>query len=363
MIGRAAGAPIVLAPSWLIAAVVLTVVFAPTVQARAPHLGAVTYVVALLFVVLLFASVLVHEIAHGLVARARGQQVHEFVLTLWGGHTSFGGAAASPATSALVAVVGPLANVLLAGAFWVVGQGVPAASLTGLVLFAGAFANAFVAVFNLIPGLPLDGGRILEAGVWAATGRRHTGTVAAGWVGRAVAVGVLAWAVLLPLVEGYSPDIVTVVWSALIGAFLWSGASAAIRAGHSQRAVGDLTVARVGHPAVGVAVGATLAQASTAAASAGVGEVVVLSPDGRPAAYVDTTAAASVPPDAAGSTPVTAVCVPVPVGAVVDAGLAGEALLDAVAAVARLSPVLVAMHHGRVVALVRTTDVAKAIRS
>ena len=91
MIGRAVGAPIILAPSWLIAAVVLTLIFAPTIRARA-DLGPLVYVVALAFVVLLFASVLVHELAHGLMARARGQQPREFVLTLWGGHTAFGGA-------------------------------------------------------------------------------------------------------------------------------------------------------------------------------------------------------------------------------------------------------------------------------
>ena len=93
VIGRVAGAPIILAPSWLLAAVVLTFLFAPTVRSWSPDLGGRVYVVAAVFVVLLFASVLVHELAHGLVARARGQQPREFVLTLWGGHTTFGVAA------------------------------------------------------------------------------------------------------------------------------------------------------------------------------------------------------------------------------------------------------------------------------
>ena len=204
------------------------------------------YVVALGFVVLLFASVLVHELAHGLMARARGQQPREFVLTLWGGHTAFGGATPTPASSALIAVVGPIANLLLAAGFLAVAQGVETNSLVGLLVWSGCLTNAFVGLFNLVPGLPLDGGFLLEAAVWAVTKNRHTGTVAAGWVGRVVAVGVFAWALVLPLVQGRQPEIYDVVWAALIGAFLWSGASAAVRGGRTQKAVGLITVASVG---------------------------------------------------------------------------------------------------------------------
>lgn len=363
MIGRAVGAPIIVAPNWLIAAVVLTLIFAPTVRARADHLGALVYVVALAFVVLLFASVLVHELAHGLMARARGQQPREFVLTLLGGHTAFGGATPTPASSALIAVVGPLANLVLAAGFLAVAQGVEVNSLVGLLVWSGCLTNAFVGLFNLIPGLPLDGGFLLEAAVWAATKNRHTGTVAAGWVGRVVAVGVFAWALLLPLVLGRQPEIYNVVWGALIGAFLWSGASAAVRGGRTQKAVGLVTVASVGRPATGVGHTESLAHAGALAAAAGAEEVVILSPDGRPAAYVDRAAAASVPADAAGTTPVTAVAVPLPGGAVVDGLLTGQELVAAVGRATEHSPVVVAVVDGRVVGLIRAMDVVAAIRS
>ena len=98
MIGRVAGAPVVLSPSFLLAAIVLTAAFTPSVQS-ATGLGTGAYVVAAVFVVLLFGSVFCHELAHGLVGRARGQQPTAFVLTLWGGHTSFGGAAATPGST------------------------------------------------------------------------------------------------------------------------------------------------------------------------------------------------------------------------------------------------------------------------
>lgn len=363
VLGHVAGAPVVVARSWLLAAVVLTLVFAPSVSTWTGGGGAVPYLVALVFVVLLFASVLVHELAHGLVARARGQQPHAFVLTLWGGHTTFGGAAATPGTSALVAVVGPVANLLLAVAFLLVADHVvPGGTLLQTVLRAGALANGFVGLFNLVPGLPLDGGRILEAAVWAASGDRHRGTVAAGWTGRVVAVAVLLVPLVRPFLAGVTPDLGTVAWSALIGAFLWSGASAAVRAGRTGRAVEGLTLERVGRPVVVVGTQASLAQARATAAAADVAEVVVLAPDGRPAAFVDSQAAARVPAELAGTTNVVAVSTPLPVGAVVDGALRGDALLRALSAASAHGPVVAALVEGRVVALVRTSDVVEALR-
>jgi len=368
VIGRAAGAPIILAPSWLLAALALTLLFAPTVRNRIGDVGAGVYLVALVFVVLLFASVLVHELAHGLVAKARGQQPQEFVLTLWGGHTSFGGAAPTPATSALVAVVGPLANLVLAALFLAAARSVdpPAVGepgITSLLLYSGAIANGFVGLFNLVPGLPLDGGRVLEAIVWAVTKNRHTGTVVAGWCGRVVAVGVFAWALVLPLVQGYQPNVGDVLWAALIGAFLWTGASGAVRGGRTQKAVDQVSFATVGRRAATVGHADSVAHAWAVAAAAGADEVVVLAPDGRPAAYVDRAAAASVPAEQAGTTPVTAVAVPLPVGAVVDASLTGSALVAAVGQATRIAPVVAATLDGRVVGLIRATDVIAAIRS
>ncbi|MFS0699281.1 site-2 protease family protein [Cellulomonas sp. 179-A 4D5 NHS] len=362
VVGRAAGAPVVVTPSWLLAAVVLTAAFAPTIQARAPQLGGLTWVVAGGFVVMLFVSVFVHELAHGFVARARGQVVREFALTLWGGHTAFGGAAPTPATSALVAVVGPLANVAIAAVCWVAAQAVPSSGLLGMLLWAGAFSNGFVAVFNLVPGLPLDGGRVLEALVWRLTGDRHTGTVAAGWAGRVVAVGVLAWALALPLLDGTRPSLFTVGWAGLVGAFLWSGASGAIREGRTGRRLDLVTVESVGLPATVVPAGATLADADRARSAAGVDDVVLVSPEGRPEAYVDRAAAAGVPSERRAATPVAAVAVVLPPGAVVDGTLRGAELVGAVGHATRLSPVLAVVADGRVTALVRATDVVAALR-
>ncbi|MCR6689883.1 site-2 protease family protein [Cellulomonas sp.] len=365
VIGRVAGAPVVLAPSWLLAVAVMTVLSASSVRVITGLEGASTYVVALAFVLLLFASVFLHELAHGLVARARGQQPQEFVLTLWGGHTAFGGAAPTPATTALVAVAGPAVNLALAGLFWgalaagLVPDGTVAAALVG----SGAVANGFVGLFNLLPGLPLDGGRLLEAAVWRVTGSRYAGTVAAGWAGRGFAVLLFAAAVVAPRVLDVSFGLADAVWGALIAGFLWIGASGALTSARAQRNVDGVSVASVGRPAVVVGHESSLAHAMAVAAAAHAPEVVVLSPDGRPAAYVDREAAASVPAHAAGTTSVGVVSVALPVGAEVDGTLVGEPLLRELSRTTRLSPVVAALVDGRVVAVVRATDVVAAIRA
>jgi hypothetical protein len=166
-----------------------------------------------------------------------------------------------------------------------------------------------------------------------------------------------------PLAAGRSPSLVTVAWAMLIGAFLFSGASSAVKAGRQTRAVDALSVSVVGRPAVGVAFDVSVLDAGLAAQRAGVQDVVVLAPDGRPAAYVDPSAATAVPPDQVAVTGVQAVAVPLPYGAVVDASLTGAALLRAVSQAAGGSPVVVATDAGRVVALLHTADLLAALRS
>ncbi|MBU5424135.1 peptidase M50 [Cellulomonas hominis] len=363
VVGRVAGAPVILTPSSLLMVALIALVFAPTVRARAPWLGTgSTYVVALVIGVLLLVSILVHELAHGLTARSRGLHVQEYALTLIGGHTAYGGRV-TPLSSGLVAVAGPLANLVLAVLFTLLARAVDPFGVAATVLVAAAYANGFVGLFNLVPGLPLDGGQVLESVVWGATKDRRRGTTVAGWAGRVVAVGFVAWVLLVPLLSGARPDLVAVAWGALVGAFLWSGAGQAIKAARTSRAVDALAVSTVGVRAVGVPATAVLAEADAARGRAGADAVVLLSPDGRPAAYVDPQAANGVPVHERAHVPLTAVSVTLPAGAVVDASLRGVALVQAVAATSRFAPVMAALQDGQVVALVRSADVAAALRS
>jgi Zn-dependent protease len=370
VIGRVAGAPVIVTRSWFLAAVVLTLLFVPNVQTVAPGLGAGAYVVAFVFVLLLFGSVFLHEVAHALVARARGQKVTELAVTLWGGHTAYTGGLGRPLDGFLVAVVGPLTNLALAAGFWFAFQASPVMNVPTLLLWAGAASNAFVGAFNLLPGLPLDGGQILESLVWAVTGRRTTGTIVAGWVGRVVAVGVLLWALALPLVQGTAPNITTVVWSALIGAFLWAGAGAAITNGRRREAVAGLSAAALAAPAVPVPIGSTVADALSARATAGVGDpapapyrVVVVGHDQVPIAVLDDDAVATVPVAAQNVTQVDAVAVPFVPGSAVHPGMSGTDLLNHLAQTSRGARLVPVVDDGRVTGVLDLADVARAVRA
>ncbi|SFB27623.1 site-2 protease family protein [Cellulomonas marina] len=363
VLGRVAGAPVVLAPSSVVAALVLAVVFLPVVGSQFPGLGVGAYGIALVFTVLLFASVLVHELAHGFVARSRGQQPHEFVLTLWGGHTSFGGASPTPLTSALVAVAGPAANLVLAGVGFAGASLVAPGGVADLLLWGLGVANAFVALFNLLPGLPLDGGRVVEAAVWGAVHDRSTGTRVAAWAGVVLAVGVPVWVLGGPLLRGERPSLLGAVWSCLLGAHLFQGARDALAADRWERRRDALRLEAVVRPAVTVPAGASVAHAVGTAAAAGAGEIVVLDEAGRPVGRVRRPDALAVPPAAAATTPVSAVTAALPAGAAVDGRLAGPALMRALVAACEHSDVAVAVVDGRVVGLVSAVDVVAHLRA
>ena len=249
-LGRILGVPVWLAPSWFIVAAIVIVLFEPNV-AQASDVGRpATYLVAGAFVLLLLVSVLVHELAHAMSARALAMPVDKIVLTLWGGHTQFADEAPTPGRSATVAVAGPLANAFLAGVGMLLLTQLDGGGVIRLLAVALVATNAFVAVFNLAPGLPLDGGRVVEAGVWALTGRRWRGTVVAGWCGRIVAVLVVFWALGWPVLQGRSPGPFSLVWSLMIALMLWQGASSAVAVGRMHAGAEHLDLGRFIVPAV-----------------------------------------------------------------------------------------------------------------
>ncbi|WP_188837641.1 site-2 protease family protein [Flexivirga endophytica] len=283
-LGTLRGVPVYIGRTWPIIAVVIIATFGPQIADAYPELGGTAYFVAFLYTLLLLLSVVAHEAAHALVGQWRGYHVRRIVADLWGGHTAYDTDDSSPMSSALVAVVGPLANAVLAAAGWLALQVVADdRDVARLLIGAFIYTNAFVAVFNLLPGMPLDGGFILDAVVWRITGSRSAGLLVAGWCGRVLAVLLIAWAVVLPLVRGETPDTFYVLWSVLIAGFLWFGASGAIARARSGRLFARVRVRDVLRPMVLAPDAAPVAQLPQDA------DVVVIDRQGVPWGVITVT--------------------------------------------------------------------------
>jgi Zn-dependent protease len=357
-VGRVAGVPVHVSQSWLLIAGLVTFLFGGQL---APVLGATAgYLVALGYAGALFVAVLVHEAAHAVAARAVGLPPTHIVITFWGGHTQFESEATSAGRSVVVAVVGPLANGVLAALAWVLAGTLEGSGVAGRLLLAFCITNLFLAVFNLLPGLPLDGGRVLEALVWRVTGSRSTGTLVAGWAGRVVAVLAVLYA-LLPLLQGRGLRLFTVVWAALIGAMLWSAAGQAIAGARIRSRAERVRLPAMMTPAVAVPAGTSLASLAGSLAGraekagGGVPAVVLIDDDGSVLGVLDPAAAQAVPPGRLHEVQVEQVSRRHHPSAVLDVRLTGDALITALQQ-ARAGDAVV-LDEGRVVGVLPVDEV------
>jgi Zn-dependent protease len=197
-LGRVAGIDVGIHYTWLFAfALIAWSLAAGFFPSTAPNLGTPTYwLLGIAAALALFASVLVHEFSHSLVALARGLRVHSITLFIFGGVSTIAGEAERALDEFLIAVVGPLSSFVLAGVFWLIGQ-VPGLDGTPLGAFVGYLAsvNLILGLFNLVPGFPLDGGRVLRSIVWATTGSMRRATQVASYVGQAFGFLLIFWGV------------------------------------------------------------------------------------------------------------------------------------------------------------------------
>ena len=225
-LGKIAGIEISIHVSWLLIVVLLTWTLA---TGWFPDLykgwSTLTYwIVSLLATLLLFASVLAHELAHSLVARARGLPVKSITLLIFGGVSNIEQEPKKPGVEFQMAFVGPLTSLLLGGVSYLlllaIGRGTsPLSAILGYL----AVTNVLLGIFNLVPAFPLDGGRVLRSIVWKISGNVRTATRVATFAGQGIAY-------LLIFVGFYlvfGGDIIDGVWFGLIGWFLLSGAQSA----------------------------------------------------------------------------------------------------------------------------------------
>jgi Zn-dependent protease len=190
---------------------------------------------------LLFASVLVHEFSHSLVARALGMRVRDITLFIFGGVSNIGGEAISARNEFLISIVGPLTSLALASIFWLAAQSIggttvvdllfgSARGLRGMTPLAAilnylASVNLLLGVFNLVPAFPLDGGRVFRSILWGTTHRFDRATRIAALVGQGFGFLMIG----LGLVRIFFGDVAGGVWTIFIGWFLAQAAGAAQR--------------------------------------------------------------------------------------------------------------------------------------
>lgn len=338
VLGSVRGTPVILANSWFFIAGVTVLIFGPQLQAIYPDLGLRAYGVAFAYALLLLVSVFIHELAHAVASKMFGWTTHKIVLNLWGGHTEFDFSKATPGKALVVAFAGPVANFVLAGLgallrLVLVDGATPGPVSLGMaivLLLTNIFiwANLLIGLFNVLPGLPLDGGRLVESIVWKSTGSQEKGTIAAGWAGRVIVVLIVAVALGGPYVQGTTPDLTTTFIVVLLAGFLWMGASASIKGAAIRLRLPEINAGTLAVPAVSASSQCSVAQLWTLRGEYPQQPIVLFGEDGRPSAVVDENALAHVPPQAAALTPATSVARALSQGAYVPNVAAGSELVS-----------------------------------
>lgn len=224
-LGRIAGIEIAIHYTWLFAVILITWSLARSFFPQFyPGWSLTTYwVTGILAALFLFLSVLLHELAHSRVAIARGLPVQGITLFIFGGVSNIKSEPKRPKVEFVMAIVGPLTSMALAGIFWglQLSIGQPGGPLSGLLSYL-ALINALLAGFNLIPAFPLDGGRVLRSIIWGATGNMTRATNIAATIGRVFGWGLIVFGIILLLIG----NILGGIWMAFIGWFLSSAAEA-----------------------------------------------------------------------------------------------------------------------------------------
>ncbi|WP_240649094.1 site-2 protease family protein [Streptomyces sp. Z26] len=366
LMGRPFGVPVYVAPSWFLVAALITWVFGGQLDRVLPELGAVRYLIALFFAVAFYASVLVHELAHTVAALRFKLPVRRIQLQFFGGVSEIEKESETPGREFVLAFVGPLLSLVLAGLFYGGMQAVESDTVPGVLLAGLMISNLIVAVFNLLPGLPLDGGRMLRAVVWKISGKPMTGTVAAAWSGRALAIAVLIGFPLATHAGGYTDEgvggmdsLTDALLAAILAAIIWTGAGNSLRMARLRERLPGLRARTLTRRAVPVESETPLSEALRRANEAGARALVVVDGQGDPVAVVREAAIAGVPEHRRPWVAVSALSQDLKEGMRVPAELAGEELLDHLRA-APATEYLVVEETGEIYGVLSTGDVEKA---
>jgi Zn-dependent protease len=296
IVGRPFGIPVYISPYWFAVAAVLVVLYsAPGTLPGSVNGPVARYVVAAVAVLLLYLSVLLHELSHSIVARAFRLPVRRILLYPLGGLSEIEQEPPTPAQEFLISAAGPAMSLVIAGIGYGLNEllhtrGIPRVIIDRLVL-----VNLVVAVFNMLPGLPLDGGRVLRAGIWKLTGQPAQSTVMAAWAGRVLAILL----VVVPLASPTS-GILSVsggygLWLVIVAIFMWMSAGQALRAAKIREKLPALRARTLARRAIPIPSTLPLAEAIRRADLAQARALVVVDHDAKPIAIVNEGAVIATP--------------------------------------------------------------------
>ena len=322
------GIPVYISPYWLLFAAVLVVMYATGVESHAqiPKTSD-RYLVAAAFVLLLYVSVLVHELAHCVVARGFGLPVKRVLLYPLGGYSEIEQEPGSPGREALISGAGPVVSLALAGAGFLLSRAVPP-GLPHQVISQLYVANLIVGIFNLLPGLPLDGGRIFRAGVWKITKKQYTATMAAAWAGRVLAIVLIG----LTLFSQQSSGFLNLywLWLLVIAGFMWIQSTQAIRAAKIRERLPAVSARRLARHAIPITASVPLAEAVRRAQAANARALVIVDHENTPTAIVSEAAVQATPEERRPWIDVGSLARTLEPGMVLSADLSGMDLIKAV---------------------------------
>jgi len=350
-VGRPLGIPVVLAPSWVLVVVLITWSVAP-VFSHPYTPGPLDYAAGAGAALLFAASVLAHELGHSVISLRLGIPIRRITLYLFGGVAEMEREPPTAAGEYLVAVAGPLVSVFLAATAAAVARtttGTPHRMAAYI-----AFTNGVLGVLNLLPGLPLDGGRVLRAGVWAVTKDREAGTRAGVKGGQALAL-VAAAVGLLRLGAGDSYGLAEL----LVGAFLWTNATALGRRGEVMQRVTTLDAHALTRPALLVDAATPLSEALRRAVETGK-RLLVVDSYGAPSGVINGPALAAVPEKRRPWVSVADVTRPIEPGLMLEDTLTGTGLLDRMRATPA-SEYVVTAPDGTIEGVLSAHDVARVL--
>ncbi|MGE3911355.1 MAG: M50 family metallopeptidase [Chloroflexota bacterium] len=219
VLGRIHGIAIRIHYTWLIAFALITWSLAQGFfPSSYPGWATTTYwIMGAVAAIGLFGSVLIHELSHSFMALARGKKVEGITLFIFGGVSSISDEADRPKDELLISIVGPLTSFAIAAAAWLLVVALaPGNTPLGAILGYLALVNLLVGIFNLLPGFPLDGGRVLRSAVWAATGSLRRATEIASYVGQGFGFLLIFWGAW----QIFAGDFLNGIWIAFVGWFL-----------------------------------------------------------------------------------------------------------------------------------------------